>query len=89
MENGEPQAKRDRLDRLIPVVYEELRGLAGLLLSDKAAQITSQPTSLAHEVYLHLIDQRRMDWQDRLHFLRIAARMMRRCWWTRVSPRKR
>lgn len=78
MENEESQAERDRLDGLIPVVYEELRGLAGLLLSDKAAQITLQPTSLVHEVYLRLIDQRRMDWQDRLHFLRIAARVMRR-----------
>lgn len=74
----EPQEERDRLDGLIPVVYEELRGLAGLLLRDKAAQLTLQPTSLVHEVYLRLIDQRRMDWQDRLHFLRIAAKVMRR-----------
>ncbi len=72
------QEERDRLDRLMPVVYEELRGLAGLLLSDKAAHITLQPTSLVHEVYLRLLDQRRMDWQDRLHFLRIAAQVMRR-----------
>jgi RNA polymerase sigma-70 factor (ECF subfamily) len=71
-------AERDRLDGLIPVVYEELRGLAGLLLSDKAAHLTLQPTSLVHEVYLRLLDQRRVDWQDRLHFLRIAAKVMRR-----------
>lgn len=76
-EAGSP-AERERLDRLMPVVYEELRGLAGLLLSDKAPQLTLQPTSLVHEVYLRLIDQRRMDWQDRLHFLRIAAKVMRR-----------
>ena len=78
MEKRQPEdggEERDRLDHLIPVVYEELRGLAGLLLSDKAPL---QPTSLVHEVYLRLIDQRRMDWQDRLHFLRIAARVMRR-----------
>jgi RNA polymerase sigma factor (TIGR02999 family) len=77
-EGGEPAENRDRLDGLIPVVYEELRGLAGLLLSDKAAQLTLQPTSLVHEVYLRLLDQRRVDWEDRLHFLRIAARVMRR-----------
>jgi RNA polymerase sigma-70 factor (ECF subfamily) len=76
--NPESPEERDRLDGLIPVVYEELRGLAGLLLRDKAAQLTLQPTSLVHEVYLRLLDQRRMDWQDRLHFLRIAARVMRR-----------
>ena len=75
MEPDEKGEERDRLDHLIPVVYEELRGLAGLLLSGKAA---IQPTSLVHEVYLRLLDQRRMDWQDRLHFLRIAARVMRR-----------
>src|SRR5262245_22203780 len=74
----EPQEERGQLDLLMPVVYEELRGLAGLLLSDKAAHLTLQPTSLVHEVYLRLIDQRRLDWQDRLHFLRIAARVMRR-----------
>ena len=73
MENG-----RDRLDGLVPVVYEELRGLAGLLLSDRGPQITLQPTSLVHEVYLRLLDQRRVDWQDRLHFLRVAATVMRR-----------
>jgi len=75
-ENGSDE--RARLDRLMPVVYEELRGLAGLLLSDKAASLTLQPTSLVHEAYLRLVDQRRMDWNDRLHFLRIAARVMRR-----------
>jgi RNA polymerase sigma-70 factor (ECF subfamily) len=73
----ESQEERDRLDGLIPVVYEELRGLAGLLLRGNA-QLTLQPTSLVHEVYLRLLDQRRMDWQDRLHFLRIAAKVMRR-----------
>ena len=73
MENG-----RDRLDGLMPVVYEELRGLAGLLLSDRGPQVTLQPTSLVHEVYLRLLDQRRVDWQDRLHFLRVAATVMRR-----------
>jgi RNA polymerase sigma factor (TIGR02999 family) len=75
---SESPAERDRLDGLIPVVYEELRGLAGLLLSGKAANLTLQPTSLVHEVYLRLLDQRRVDWQDRLHFLRIAAKVMRR-----------
>ncbi len=77
MDSG-PQEERERLDDLIPVVYEELRGLAGLLLRDKAAHLTLQPTSLVHEVYLRLLDQRRMDWEDRLHFLRIAAKVMRR-----------
>lgn len=66
------------LDRLMPQVYEELRALANLMLSDRGAHLTLQPTSLVHEAYLRLRDQRRMDWQDRLHFFRIAARAMRR-----------
>jgi RNA polymerase sigma factor (TIGR02999 family) len=66
------------LDQLMPQVYEELRALANLMLSDRGAHVTLQPTSLVHEAYLRLRDQRRMDWQDRLHFFRIASRAMRR-----------
>ena len=66
------------LDRWVPVLYDELRALAGKLLSDKGAAITLQPTSLVHEAYLRLAGQRRMDWQNRLHFFAVAARVMRR-----------
>jgi RNA polymerase sigma factor (TIGR02999 family) len=66
------------LNRLMPLVYEELRALANLMLADRGAHLTLQPTSLVHEAYLRLRDQRRVDWQDRLHFFRIAARAMRR-----------
>lgn len=62
-----PRVERGQLDHLMPLVYEELRALAGMLLRDKAAGVTLQPTSLVHEAYLRLLDQRRMDWQDRLH----------------------
>lgn len=66
------------LDRWVPLLYDELRALAGKLLSDRGAAITLQPTSLVHEAYLRLVGQRHMDWQDRLHFFAIAARVMRR-----------
>jgi len=66
------------LDRWVPVLYDELRALAGKLLSDRGAAVTLQPTSLVHEAYLRLVRQRSMDWQDRLHFFAIAARVMRR-----------
>lgn len=86
MEKDEPAAsasagaagERARLDRLIPLAYEELKAMAGMLLDDKGAGITLAPTSLVHEAYLRLLGQRRMDWQDRVHFLYIAARVMRR-----------
>ena len=74
----EDLASQAPLDRWVPLVYEELRAFAGKLLSNKAGGITLQPTSLVHEAYLRLLDQRRVDWQDRLHFFRIAARVMRR-----------
>src|SRR5262245_21648437 len=70
--------ERAHLDCLVPVVYEELKALAGKLLQEKSDGVTLAPTSLVHEAYLRLLDQRRMDWQDRIHFLYIAARTMRR-----------
>jgi RNA polymerase sigma factor (TIGR02999 family) len=70
--------ERARLDHLVPVVYEELKALAGKLLDGKGAAITLAPTSLVHDAYLRLLGQRRMDWHDRVHFLYIAARVMRR-----------
>jgi RNA polymerase sigma factor (TIGR02999 family) len=71
---GEPTP----LNRWVPLVYEELRAFAGKLLHEEAGGITLQPTSLVHEAYIRLLDQRSVDWQDRLHFFRIAARVMRR-----------
>jgi RNA polymerase sigma-70 factor (ECF subfamily) len=66
------------LDRWVPLLYDELRALAGKLLSDRGAAVTLNPTSLVHEAYLRLGRQRRMDWQNRLHFFAVAARVMRR-----------
>ena len=74
--NGEPLAEQGPLNRWIPLLYEDLRAFAGKLLSERP--VTLQPTSLVHEAYLRLLDQRHVDWQDRLHFFRIAARVMRR-----------
>ena len=65
-------------ERLLELVYAELRQIAGRLLAGERAGHTLQPTALVHEAYLKLIDQTRMDYQDRTHFLRFAARAMRR-----------
>lgn len=75
---GEDSPAGAPMDHLMPLVYEELKSLAEKLLSSRSAQVTLQPTSLVHEAYLRLLDQRRMDWQDRAHFFRIAAKVMRR-----------
>ena len=73
-QNGSQEA----LDRLMPLVYGELRAIAGRHLSRERADHTLQSTSLVHEAYFKLIDQRRVHWQNRAHFLGIAAQMMRR-----------
>jgi RNA polymerase sigma factor (TIGR02999 family) len=66
------------LDQLVPLVYEELRAIAGRYLSRESAGHTLQSTALVHEAYLRLLGQRRVQWQNRAHFFGIAAQMMRR-----------
>jgi len=70
--------KRDALDRLIPLVYQELRSIAGHYLRGERVGHTLQPTALIHELYLRLVDQDRANWHDRAHFLAVAAQLMRR-----------
>ena len=69
---------RDALDRLIPLVYDELRCLAERYLRKERPSHTLQPTALVHEAFFKLIDQRRVEWQNRAHFFGIAAKSMRR-----------
>ncbi|MHC4409661.1 MAG: ECF-type sigma factor [Planctomycetota bacterium] len=64
-------------DELAKVVYAELRGLAGAYMRQERAGHTLQPTALANEAYLRLVDETRIDWKDRAQFLAIAARSMR------------
>lgn len=66
------------LERLMPLVYGELRRLAASYLRVERKDHTLQPTALVHEAYLRLVDQRSVNWQNRAHFFGIAARMMRR-----------
>src|SRR4051794_26239023 len=66
------------LGAMMPAVYEELRRLAAGYLQGERSEHTLQPTALVHEAYLRMNDQRQSDWQNRAHFLGIAARMMRR-----------
>lgn len=69
---------RDAPARLMPLVYDELRRLADHYLRHERADHTLQPTALVHEAYLKLIDQTRVDWQNRAHFFGVAAQSMRR-----------
>jgi len=71
--NGEATA----LEKLLPVVYDELRRLAARLLSRERNDHTLQPTALVHEVYLKLIDQQKVEWQNRAQFFALSAKLMR------------
>jgi RNA polymerase sigma factor (TIGR02999 family) len=68
----------DVAEKLMPLVYEELRRLARNYLSRERADHTLQATALVHEAYLRLVDDRKVSWQNRAHFFGIAARLMRR-----------
>jgi RNA polymerase sigma factor (TIGR02999 family) len=75
-------ALRDRIpgamDRLMPLVYDQLRRVAHRQLGAEPTGHTLSTTALVHEAYLKLVDQTRAQWQDRAHFFAIASRAMRR-----------
>ena len=71
------QGDRRALDRLLPVVYSELHGIAARQMRHERADHTLNATALVHEVYLKLMDQNQVSWQNRAHFYAIAARAMR------------
>jgi RNA polymerase sigma-70 factor (ECF subfamily) len=66
------------LDQLVPLVHEELRRLARSYMRGERSGHTLQTTALVNEAYLRLIDQKHVRWQNRAHFLAIAAQLMRR-----------
>src|SRR5580765_2010398 len=72
--SGRPEA----LDKLMPVVQDELRRLAGSYMRRERRDHTLQVTGLVNEAYLRLVEQKNVSWQDRRHFFGIAAQCMRR-----------
>jgi len=70
---GDPQA----LDRLLPIVYDELRRLARIRLRSEARGHSLQPTALVNEAYLRLVRMKRLQWEDRAHFFALCGRVMR------------
>lgn len=68
---------RDALDRLLPIVYDELRHLARMQLRGGRSKQTLNTTALVHEAYFRLVDHHAVDWQDRSHFFAVASRAMR------------
>ena len=68
----------DAREALWPLVYDELRRLAGEFMKGERAGHTLQPTALVNEAYLRLADQKRLRYRDRRHFYAMASRVMRR-----------
>ncbi len=68
---------KESLDRLIPLVYDELRLIASRFLRHERPSHTLQSTALVHEAFLRLVDQTRTDWQSRAHFFGVAANVIR------------
>ena len=78
----------DALERLLPLVYAELRRLAHARMRDEWALQTLQTTALVHEAYLRLVDGPRVPWTDRAHFFAVCARLMRRILVDRARARQ-
>ena len=72
------QGHAEASEKLMPMVYAELHDLAARYMRRERADHTLQPTALVHEAFLRLIDQRSVTWQNRAHFLGLAAQAMRR-----------
>lgn len=71
---GDPEAAA----RLAPLVYQELHAVARRMMQREPAGHTLQPTAVVHEAYLRLIDQTRVVWRSRSHFVAVAAELIRR-----------
>lgn len=69
---------REVVDRIVPIVYDELKAIAAARLREEREGHTLSATALVHEAYLKLVDQRNTDWKNRAHFFAVAARAMRR-----------
>ena len=72
------QGDQEARDQLMPLVYDELRRLAGAYLRRERQEHTLQPTALVNEAYLKLIGQNSIRWQNRAQFYGVAAQLMRR-----------
>ena len=70
--------RQEARDELLGLVYEPLRAIAGRHLNREREGHTLQPTALVHELYIKLVDQRSVAWNDRAHFFAVAAQVMRR-----------
>jgi RNA polymerase sigma factor (TIGR02999 family) len=72
------EGDQSALDKLTPIVYDELRRLAGGYMKRERPGHSLQTTALVNEAYMRLVDYKRMKWQDRAHFFAVSAQLIRR-----------
>ncbi len=72
------EGEQEAFDKLVPVVYQELRRLARRYMAQERVDHTLQTTALVNEAYLRLVDVRQVNWQNRAHFFAVSAQLMRR-----------
>jgi RNA polymerase sigma-70 factor (ECF subfamily) len=72
------QGDQSAIEKLVPLVYDELHRLAQRYMSDERPGHTLQPTALVNEAYLRLVDSAHADWESRAHFFAVCAQVMRR-----------
>ena len=83
------QGEADALDRLLPLVYNELLRLAhARMRAESPGRHTLQTTALVHEAFVRLVDGERVEWQNRTHFYALCARLMRRILVDRARERR-
>ncbi len=83
------QGDEGALDRVIDHVYADLRRRAAAYLKNERSEHTLEPTALVHEAFLKLVDKREIEWQDRNHFIAVAAQAMRRILVDHARSRRR
>jgi RNA polymerase sigma factor (TIGR02999 family) len=86
---GWSKGDKEALDKLLPLVYNELHRQAAAYLRRERVGHTLQTTALIHEAYVRLVDQRNVHWQNRAHFFGIAAQLMRRILVDHARTKKR
>ncbi|MEW4453252.1 sigma-70 family RNA polymerase sigma factor [Bremerella sp. JC817] len=72
------EGNQDAAEKLLPVLYQELKGIASQHMRNERADHTLQATALVHEAFLKLVDQNRVQWKGKAHFCAVASNIMRR-----------
>lgn len=85
--SGDPG--KELVTQLLPLVYDDLRRLAQAKMNREPGNVSLEPTALAHETFMRLVDHSRVDWRGKSHFMAVAAQAMRRILVDHARSRKR